>query len=120
MKKIIVVLMSLMVATSMFAKSVVLYFDNSFLVANDETELHDVSGMSDEEILTLILNCMPKETNGRRHIYRSYEIKDVDEFAKKYNNYMLINYEQTCLFVGQNLGNGRMIYIEFLLEKITK
>lgn len=120
MKKIITVLMVLMVATSMFAKSVVLYFDNSFLVADTKTKFHDFSGKSDEEILTQILSCMPKETGGRKHIYRRYEIKDIDKYAKKYNNYMLVNYEQTYLIVGQNLDNKRMMCVEFLLEKLNK
>ena len=120
MKKIITVLMFLMVATSMFAKSVVLYFDDSFLVANDERKPTDFSGMSDEEILSLILECMPKEINGRKPIYLKHEITKIDEYAKKYNNYIVVDYEQTVACLGENLGNGRMIVITYMLKKIDK
>lgn len=51
---------------------------------------------------------------------KNVEIKDIDKYAKKYNNYMLVNYEQTYLIVGQNLDNKRMMCVEFLLEKQTK
>lgn len=120
MRKIITVLMVLMVATSMFAKSVVLYFDNSFLVADDERKPDDYSGMSDGEILARLIYCMPKEINGRNIIYLSYEIKDIDKYAKKYNNYLLVNDEQTVMRLGENLGNGRMIIINYILKKIDK
>lgn len=117
MKKIITVLMVLMVATSVFAKSVVLYFDDSFLVADDERKPHDFSGKSDEEILKLILECMPKEINGRKPVYLKHEITKIDEYAKKYNNYIVADYEQTVACLGENLGNGRMIIISYMLEK---
>ena len=118
MKKIITVLMVLMVATSMFAKPIVLKSDVGFLVANDERKPNDFSGKSDEEILSLILECMPKEINGRKPIYLKHEITKIDEYAKKYNNYIAVDYEQTVACVGENLGNGRMIVITYILEKI--
>ena len=117
MKKIITILMVLMVATSMFAKSVVLKSDVGFLVADDERKPHDFSGKSDEEILTLILSCMPKEINGRKPVYLNHEITKIDEYAKKYNNYIVVDYEQTVACLGENLGNGRMIVINYMLEK---
>ena len=120
MKKIITVLMVLMVATSMFAKSIVLKSDVGFLVANDERKPNDFSGKSDEEILALILECMPKEINGRKPVYLKHEITKIDEYAEKYNNYIMIDYEQTVACVGENLGNGRMIVITYMLEKIDK
>ena len=120
MKKIITVLLSLMVATSVFAKPIVLKSDVGFLVANDERKPNDFSGMSDEEILALILKCMPKEINGRKTIYLEHEITKIDEYAEKYNNYIMVNYEQTVACLGENLGNGRMIVITYMLEKINK
>lgn len=120
MKKIITVLMVLMVATSMFAKPIVLKSDVGFLVANDERKPNDFSGMSDEEILALILECMPKEVNGRKPIYLEHEITKIDEYAKKYNNYIMVNYEQTVACLGENLSDGRMMVITYILEKIDK
>ena len=120
MKKIITVLLSLMVATSMFAKPIVLKSDVGFLVANDERKPNDFSGMSDEEILSLILECMPKEINGRKPVYLKHEITKIDEYAEKYNNYIMVNYEQTVACLGENLGNGRMIVITYMLKKIDR
>ena len=120
MKKIIIVLMVLMVATSMFAKPIVLKSDAGFLVANDERKPNDFSGKSDEEILAIILECMPKEINGRKPVYLEHEITKIDEYAKKYNNYIAVDYEQTVACLGENLGNGRMIFITYMLEKINK
>ena len=120
MKKIITVLLSLMVATSMFAKPIVLKSDTSFLVADDERKPNDFSGKSDEEILALILECMPKEINGRKPIYLEHEITKIDKYAEKYNNYIMVDNEQTVACLGENLGNGRMIVITYMLEKINK
>ena len=117
MKKIITVLMVLMVATSVFAKPIVLKSDVGFLVANDERKPNDFSGMSDEEILALILECMPKEINGRKPVYLKHEITKIDEYAEKYNNYIMVDYEQTVACVGENLSDGRMIVITYMLEK---
>ena len=66
MKKIITVLMVVFTIASVFAKPIVLKSDVGFLVANDERKPYDFSGMSDEEILSLILECMPKEISGRK------------------------------------------------------
>ena len=120
MKKIITVLLSLMVAASVFAKPIVLKSDVGFLIANDERKPNDFSGKSDEEILALMLECMPKEINGRKLIYLKHEITKIDEYAEKYNNYMMVNYKQTVACLGENLGNGRMIVITYMLEKIDK
>ena len=120
MKKIITVLMVLMVATSVFAKSIVLKSDVGFLVADDERKPNDFSGMSDEEILSLILECMPKEINGRKPIYLSYKIEDIDKYAEKYNNYLLVDDEQTVMRLGENLSDGRMMIVNYMLKKITK
>ena len=120
MKKIITVLMVLTVATSMFAKPIVLKSDVGFLVANDERKPNDFSGMSDEEILALILECMPKEINGRKPVYLEHEITKIDKYAKKYNNYIAVDNEQTVACLGENLSDGRMIVITYMLEKIDK
>ena len=117
MKKIITVLMVLMVATSMFAKSIVLKSDIGFLVADDERKPYDFSGKSDEEILELILVCMPKEINGRKPVYFKHEITKIDEYAEKYNNYIMVDYEQTVACLVENLSDGRMIVITYMLEK---
>ena len=119
MKKIITVLMVVFTIASVFAKPIVLKSDVGFLVANDERKPYDFSGMSDEEILSLILECMPKEISGRKPIYLKNEITKIDEYAKKYNNYIMVDYEQTVACVGENLSNGRMIVITYMLEKIT-
>ena len=120
MKKIITVLMVVFTMVSMFAKPIVLKSDVGFLVANDERKPNDFSGMSDEEILALILECMPKEINGRKPVYLKHEITKIDEYAEKYNNYIMVDYEQTVACLGENLGNGRMIVITYMLEKINK
>ena len=120
MKKIITVLFAVLAMSSMFAKSIVLKFDTGFLVANDERKPTDFSGKSDEEILSLILECMPKEINGRKPIYLKHEITKIDKYAKKYNNYIAVDYEQTVACLGENLGNGRMIFITYMLKKIDK
>ena len=120
MKKIITVLMVVFTMVSMFAKPIVLKSDVGFLVANDERKPNDFSGKSDEEILALILECMPKEINGRKPVYLKHEITKIDEYAEKYNNYLMVDYEQTVACLGENLGNGRMIVITYMLEKIDK
>ena len=63
---------------------------------------------------------MPKEINGRKPIYLNHEITKIDEYAEKYNNYIMVDYEQTVACLGENLGNGRMIVINYMLEKINK
>ena len=120
MKKIITVLVAVLAMSSMFAKPIVLKSDVGFLVANDERKPNDFSGKSDEEILALILKCMPKEINGRKPVYLKHEITKIDEYAKKYNNYIMVNYEQTVACLGENLGNGRMIVITYMLKKIDR
>ena len=120
MKKIITVLFAVLAMSSIFAKPIVLKSDVGFLVANDERKPNDFSGKSDEEILALMLECMPKEINGRKPIYLNHKITKIDEYAEKYNNYMMVNYEQTVACLGENLGNGRMIVINYMLEKIDK
>ena len=86
MKKIITVLFAVLAMSSMFAKPIVLKSDVGFLVANDERKPTDFSGMSDEEILKLILECMPKEINGRKPIYLEHEITKILEDANDIND----------------------------------
>ena len=120
MKKIITILFAVLAMSSIFAKPIVLKSNVGFLVANDERKPNDFSGKSDEEILALILECMPKEINGRKPVYLKHEITKIDEYAEKYNNYLMVDYKQTVARLGENLGNGRMIVINYRLEKIDK
>ena len=120
MKKIITVLFAVLAMSSMFAKSITLKFEGCFLVADDERKPNDYNGMSDDEILARLIYCMPKEVNGRNLIYLSYKIKDIDYLAKKYNNYLLVDDEQTVMRLGENLSDGRMMIINYMLKKIDK
>ena len=118
MKKILTVLMmTLMMAGSLFAKPVDFETDNYYIVADDETKQVDFSGLSDVEIIVKVVNAIPEKTGEYKNVlYGIVFEKEDDKLAKKYINYFQYTKDGRILNVAQNLGDGRVLYVFFNIE----
>ena len=118
MKKILTVLiMTLIMAGSLFAKPVNIETNSSFIFADDETEQTDFSGLSDIEIIVKVVSSIPEKTGEYKNVLYGIAFeKEDDKLAKKYINYFQYSKDGSILNVVQNLGDGRVLYIFFNIE----
>lgn len=104
-------------ATAAFAKPVVFDAEEYFVVTDDEFDIRPFNDYSDERKVEIYKSLMLEEINGRKVVFHSYKFTEVDTIASKYNNYMLVSDDQTHMFVFENLGDGRMLMLGYLLVK---
>ena len=121
MKKIITVLMVLMVATSMFAKSKIL-FDNRAekCIAYSDTMFKEMDGcfknMPIKEIVDLV-NKQTEDVNKKFDLtFSKYNIKQLDKYAKKYNLYWITDYNINWVIYVVNLDDGRQMEITYNMK----
>lgn len=119
MKKMVIYFGLMMaLATAAFAKPVVFDAEEYFVVADDEYDIRAFNDdYSDERKVEIYKSLMLEEINGRKVVFHSYVFAEVDTIASKYNSYMLISDDQTHMFVFENLGDGRMLMLCYLLVK---
>ena len=117
MKKILTVLMmTLMMAGSLFAKPVDFKTDSYYILADDENEQVDFSWLSDANIITLLVNAFPKKTGEHEYKYVGFSFEEVDELSEKYFRYLMVSKNNKHVLLVQNLGDGRQIMLRFKIK----
>ena len=127
MKKMMMVLMMVFGLSAVFAKPVVsdAYIGGSkyVFVADDEVKLpkSHFKGLTDNEIVELVKSCTSEKVGERYALYVGYLFNDATELVKKYNNYHLFSEDGDSMFIDQDLMDGRMVRLVYLLreDKIT-
>lgn len=122
MKKIALFIMTLMVAVTLWAKPVVLEANiggsEYTFVSDDENKQKDFGCLSDTEIVKLLKSCTPTKIGEKTPVYVGYVFNDsINNLAKEYFSYFLFSKDGTSMFVDENLGDGRMVRLVYLLDE---
>ena len=103
MKKIITVLMILMVATSVFAKTKVLFNnkkENRIGYADTSYKEMDFEKLTTDEIISIIDELSKKVKIGECYLeYITNDFPKLDKYAEKYNVYWVIDYNLCWLTI---------------------
>ena len=124
MKKIITVLMVLMIATSMFAKTKILFNSRAEeCVICTDTLFKQMEGCYDgfsvEEIIEYVDTCFSKfyRTKGYNFKISKHSIEQTDKYAKKYYIYWVNDYSLNWVRYIIKLDNDKQLVIYCTLQQ---
>ena len=114
MKKILTVLiMTLMMAGSLFAKPVNIEKKYYYILTDDEITQKDFGDLSDADIISLVVSSFPKKIGEYEYKYTGFSFEEVDELSEKYFNYFIVYKNNSRMLLVQNLGDGRQLTVMF-------
>lgn len=122
MKKMVMVLMMVFGLSAAFAKPVVskanIGGSEYTFVSDDENKQKDFGCRSDTEIVKLLKSCVPTKIGEKNTVYVGYLFNDsINNLANEYFSYFLFSKDGTSMFVDENLGDGRMVRLIYLLDE---
>ena len=123
MKKIITVLFTVFIITSVFAKPIEYGWkiDSTKFTAitDDENEPNDFSMFTDETIIRIAKNSMPEKLpSGEKLIYYNYNFFDeADEYCRKYYRCSMMSENRKVLLADFYVEDGRKLRLVYAIQK---
>ena len=120
MKKIITVLMVLMVATSMFARTKVLFnnkIENRIGYADTSYKEMDFEKLTTEEIISIIDETSKEIKIGECELeYITNDFPKLDKYAKKYNIYYVVDYNLCWITIFIRIDGEKQMVVYYKVK----
>lgn len=121
MKKIVFLVLVLVFGFSLLsAENITVYKDGVYIKYDNDIKessqtLDIIKTLQDYEVVAILMSKTPDTLGSFDVVFYNVSIVDCNELTKKYNFVTCYDEDYTALVMYQNLGNGKMIQLEYTL-----